>query len=65
MKAVEKTGMRGFLAWATLDQEFTTQKGDPVKNAEAFIKKKHPDTGTPMAGIQGIYVSSDENYFRG
>ena len=63
-KAVEKTGMRGFLAWATLDQEFTTQKGDPVKNAEAFIKKKHPDTVTPMAGIQGIYVSSDENYFR-
>lgn len=63
-KAVEKTGMRGFLAWATLDQEFTTQKGDPVKNAESFIKKKHPDTVTPMAGIQGIYVSSDENYFR-
>ncbi len=63
-KAAEKTGIRGFLAWATLDEEFTTQKGDPVKNAEAFIRKKHPDTVTPMAGIQGIYVSSDENYFR-
>jgi 5-methylthioadenosine/S-adenosylhomocysteine deaminase len=63
-KAAEKTGMRGFLAWATLDQEYTTQKGDPVKNAEKFIKKKHSDTITPMAGIQGIYVSSDENYFR-
>ncbi|WMT51313.1 MAG: amidohydrolase family protein [Ferroplasma sp.] len=63
-KAVEKTGIRGFLAWATLDQEFTTQKGDPVKNAEAFIRKTHPGTVTPMAGIQGIYVSSDENYYR-
>jgi len=63
-KAAEKTGMRGFLAWATLDQEYTTQNGDPVKNAEKFIKKKHSDTITPMAGIQGIYVSSDENYFR-
>jgi 5-methylthioadenosine/S-adenosylhomocysteine deaminase len=63
-KAVEKSGMRGFLAWATLDQEYTTQKGDPVKNAGAFIRKKHPDTVVPMAGIQGIYVSSDENYYR-
>jgi 5-methylthioadenosine/S-adenosylhomocysteine deaminase len=63
-KAVEKTGIRGFLAWATLDQEYTTQKGDPVKNAEAFIRKKHPDTVTPLAGVQGIYVSSDENYLR-
>ncbi len=63
-KTVEKTGMRGFLAWATLDQEFTTQRGDPVKNAEAFIRKEHPGTVIPMAGIQGIYVSSDENYYR-
>ncbi len=63
-RAVEKAGIRGFLAWATLDQEYTTQRGDPVKNAEAFIKKNHPDTVTPMAGVQGIYVSSDENYFR-
>jgi 5-methylthioadenosine/S-adenosylhomocysteine deaminase len=62
--AVEKTGIRGFLAWATLDQEFTTQKGDPVKNAESFIRAGHPDTVTPLAGIQGIYVSSDENYYR-
>ncbi|WP_337860233.1 amidohydrolase family protein [Ferroplasma sp.] len=63
-KAVEKTGIRGFLAWATLDKEFTTQEGDPVKNAERFIRKKHTDTVTPMVGIQGIYVSSDENYYR-
>ncbi|MEM0139446.1 MAG: amidohydrolase family protein [Ferroplasma sp.] len=63
-RAARETGIRAFLAWATLDKQFTTQNGDPVKNAENFIKAKHYETVTPMIGVQGIYVSSDENYYR-
>ncbi len=63
-KAVKKTGIRAFLSWATLDEEFTTQKGNPVGNAENFIKSQHPGTVEPMIGVQGIYVSSDENYLK-
>ncbi len=63
-KAVRKTGIRAFLAWATLDEEYTTQKGNPVKNAENFIRKEHIDTVKPLIGVQGVYASSDENYYR-
>ncbi len=63
-KAVKETGIRAFLAWATLDRKFTTQHGDPVNNAENFIRKNHYETVIPMIGVQGIYVSSDENYNR-
>jgi len=63
-KAVKKTGIRSFLAWATLDEDYTTQKGNPVKNAENFIKKEHIPLVKPLIGVQGIYVSSDENYYK-
>ncbi len=60
-KAANKVGIRAFLSWVTLDAEFTTQKGSPVKNAEKFIKK-HRGGGlvTPSIGIQGVYVAGDE-----
>ena len=61
-KAASKLGIRAFLAWVTLDEEYTTQKGSPLKNAESFIRKKHGDLVTPSVGIQGIYVASDETY---
>ncbi len=62
-RAVRESGIRGFLAWVILDQEFTTQKGSPLKNAEIFIKKvKDEDKVTPMAGLQGVYVCSEETY---
>ncbi len=62
-RAVRESGIRGFLAWVILDQEFTTQKGNPLKNAEIFIKKvKGEDKVTPMVGLQGVYVCSEETY---
>ncbi len=61
-RAANKFGMRGFLAWVTLDEEYTTQSGSPVKNAEAFVRKKHGDLVTASVGVQGIYVASDETY---
>ncbi|MEM0155153.1 MAG: amidohydrolase family protein [Thermoplasmataceae archaeon] len=64
-KAVEDSGIRGFLSWNTLDEEFTTQKGNPVKNADHFISTHSGrELVYPSVGVQGIYVSSDENYFR-
>ncbi len=62
-KAVKDTGIRGFLAWATLDEEFTTQKGNPLSNAEKFIKAHSGmDRIYPMVGIQGVYVASKETW---
>ncbi len=64
-KAASKAGIRAFLSWATLDEEFTTQKGSPLKNAERFISAHSGNPlVTPSIGIQGIYVSSDENYHK-
>lgn len=64
-RAASDIGIRSFLYWVTLDEEYTTQKGSPVKNAEAFIQS-HRDNPliTPSIGVQGIYVSSDENYLK-
>ena len=62
-RAARESGIRAFLAWVILDQEFTTQKGSPLKNAEYFIKKVKGDKRvTPMAGLQGVYVCSEETY---
>ena len=62
-RASEEAGIRGFLSWNTLDPEFTTQKGSPVENADRFISEHHGRSLiTPSIGVQGIYVSSDENY---
>lgn len=63
-KAVEKTGIRGFLSWNTLDEQYTTQKGDPVKNADIFISSGNSDLVTRSIGVQGVYVASDETYNR-
>ncbi|MFA5772222.1 MAG: amidohydrolase family protein [Thermoplasmata archaeon] len=64
-KAVQKAGIRGFLAWVTLDEKFTTQKGKPISNCENFIKThKGKDLITPMVGLQGVYVCSEETLMK-
>lgn len=60
-RVCRKFGIRAFLAWVTLDKEITTQKGDPVKNAERFAQSvKGDDLITPLVGMQGVYVCSEE-----
>lgn len=60
-KAAEELGMRGFLAWAVLDDDKTTQKGSPIKNCEQFIDRwKGNGLITPLVGPQGVYVCSEE-----
>ena len=64
-RAVRESGMRGFLAWVTLDAAHTTQHGEPVKNADAFVSKHLGDPlVTPSVGIQGVTVASEETCLR-
>ncbi len=64
-RAVESLGIRGFLGWAVLDPELTTQKGVPVENARAFIErwKDHTLVSTLVAP-QGVYVCGKETWLR-
>ncbi len=64
-RAVERLGIRGFLGWAVLDPALTTQHGDPVDNAKAFIARwrGHPRV-TPVVAPQGVYVCSEETWLR-
>lgn len=64
-RAVEKTGIRGVLCWCTLDEEFTTQKGNPLKNAETFIREFNGKRLVrPGIAVQGVYVASDETWLK-
>lgn len=64
-RAVRESGIRGFLAWVTLDEAFTTQHGNPVRNAEAFVTKHQGDPlVTPSVGVQGVYAASEETFLR-
>jgi len=64
-RAVESLGIRGFLGWAVLDPELTTQKGIPVENARDFIGrwKGHPLV-SPLVAPQGVYVCGKETWVK-
>lgn len=65
-KAAEEIGIRAFLSWVTLDDQFTTQKGSPLKNAEDFIlSHRNREMIYPSIGFQGVYVCSDETLTKG
>jgi len=60
---VQSVGLRGYLAWAVLDQEYTTQEGVPIKNCERFVRSfKGKRLIKPVVGLQGVYVCSDETF---
>ncbi|MCL2143049.1 MAG: amidohydrolase family protein [Methanomassiliicoccaceae archaeon] len=59
-KATEEAGIRGILCWCVLDEEFTTQKGSPLKNCEKFCKAHTKlKKSRPGVGLQGVYVCSE------
>ena len=64
-RACEEIGVRGFLGWAVLDEDKTTQKGSPIKNAAKFIDRwKGHGLITPVVAPQGVYVCSEETMLK-
>jgi 5-methylthioadenosine/S-adenosylhomocysteine deaminase len=62
-RAVERTGIRGILGWAVLDQQFTTQSGVPLENCKRFHQQfKGRPRIYPAVGLQGVYVCSTETF---
>jgi 5-methylthioadenosine/S-adenosylhomocysteine deaminase len=62
-RACERLGIRGFLGWAVLDPELTTQTGRPLDNARAFIDRwAGHDRVTPLVAPQGVYVCSEATW---
>lgn len=60
-KATEETGIRGALCWCVLDDEFTTQKGNPLENCKRFHQSfRGRRKIVPGVGLQGVYVCSEE-----
>lgn len=60
-KATEEVGLRGYLGWAVLDEQLTTQKGRPIKNCESFVKAhKNRPLIKPVVAPQGVYVCGEE-----
>ncbi len=62
-RAVERLGIRGYLGWAVLDPELTTQKGRPLDNARSFIGRWAGHARVrPLVAPQGVYVCNRETW---
>jgi 5-methylthioadenosine/S-adenosylhomocysteine deaminase len=62
-RAVERSGIRGILGWAVLDQEYTTQKGVPLDNCARFHREfRGRPRIYPAVGLQGVYVCSTQTF---
>ncbi len=62
-RAVERLGIRGYLGWAVLDPELTTQKGRPLDNARGFIDRwRGHERVVPLVAPQGVYVCNAETW---
>jgi 5-methylthioadenosine/S-adenosylhomocysteine deaminase len=60
-KATAEAGIRGVLCWCVLDQELTTQKGNPLQNCKNFYDGfKNKRKTIPGVGLQGVYVCGEE-----
>ena len=62
-RGTERLGIRGFLGWAVVDPELTTQKGRPLDNAKGFLGRwaGHPLV-TPLVAPQGVYVCNRDTW---
>ncbi len=62
-RAVDRSGIRGILGWAVLDQEFTTQQGVPLENCARFHREfRGRPRIYPAVGLQGVYVCSTQTF---
>ena len=59
-KATQEAGIRGVLCWCVLDQECTTQVGNPLQNCKNFYQRfKDERKIVPGVGRQGVYVCNE------
>lgn len=60
-KATQEAGLRGVLCWCVLDEDKTTQVGNPLKNCINFYES-HKDMRKiiPGVGLQGVYACNEE-----
>ncbi len=62
-RAAEALGARGFLGWAVLDADKTTQSGVPLDNARRFLDRwAGRELVTPLVAPQGVYVCGRETW---
>lgn len=60
-KAVQESGIRGVLCWCVLDEQFTTQKGNPLENCKRFCASHRGKRKiVPGVGLQGVYVCGEQ-----
>ena len=60
-KATAESGIRGVLCWCVLDEELTTQKGNPLQNCKRFYNNfNNKRKIVPGVGLQGVYVCNEE-----
>jgi len=63
VKAVKETGIRAYLSWGIVDEDKTNQKGNPLNNAENFIKQTIQENNKLIkagAGPHAIYSTKPE-----
>ncbi len=64
-EVAKKMGMRAFLGWAVVDEDITTQEGNPLSNAEKFITAyQNEDLITPLIAPHGVYTCSEETLLK-
>ncbi len=62
-RAVDALGARGYLGWAVLDPELTTQHGRPLDNARSFVQRwKGRPRIAPLVAPQGVYVCTEATW---
>ena len=60
-KATQAAGIRGVLCWCCLDEDKTTQKGNPVQNCKNFYQTfKGERKIVPGVSLQGVYVCNED-----
>ena len=60
-KATQEAGIRGVLCWCVLDQDKTTQVGNPLQNCKSFHSRfKDERKIVPGVELQGVYVCDEE-----
>ena len=64
-KAAKELGIRAFLGWAVVDEDITTQEGNPLTNAENFIKEfRNEELIIPLIAPHAVYTCNEETLLK-